>query len=293
MRIPVRLPRPWLILAFALLTGVTGRAQSVFLAERGDKMCPVVSMRDSRPQVLADGKIVETSSNRFSFAKAEEYRPLLVTVRDFRINTSGRNVNGSPINNEVHLHAEFETPFHLDDVFFVVELHPDRPENLLFAHEVGTLVPREARQFDLTIPVSGRLGNGQYRLHVFAGGRELLHSKMPEEVRDRALDRMVAKRIASVHAADPQPFVGPAPDYPEKLLKEGRSGRVMISIRVDTAGRVHDLAVQSADDPAFGEAALSAVQLWRFLPRITDGKPVESKLLMPLDFTPPGQEKKT
>jgi TonB family protein len=45
--------------------------------------------------------------------------------------------------------------------------------------------------------------------------------------------------------------------------------------------------VKSATDPAFGEAALRAVRIWRFLPKVKDDNPVETKVDIPIVFARP------
>jgi TonB family protein len=98
---------------------------------------------------------------------------------------------------------------------------------------------------------------------------------------------MVAKRIAGRPEADPEAFVGPAPEYPASLAKVKGHGKAVVPVRVGADGRIHDPVIKTATDPAFGEAALAAVRLWRFLPRIQGGHPVESKVDMPFEFAPP------
>jgi TonB family protein len=50
---------------------------------------------------------------------------------------------------------------------------------------------------------------------------------------------------------------------------------------------VIDPVVKSASDPAFGEAALGAVKLWRFLPRVKDDYPPETRADVPVVFSQP------
>lgn len=76
---------------------------------------------------------------------------------------------------------------------------------------------------------------------------------------------MTQKRIAGVQEAPPQPLLGPGPEYPPSLLKAGANGQAIIALRIGVNGQVYDPTVKSAMAPAFGEAALVAVRLWRFL----------------------------
>ena len=285
---PLRCAPWWAAAGFiALLAGSRLAAQNVFVAERGDKMYPVVQMREERPLVKADGKLEVASGAGRAFVKAEEYRPVFVAVRNLVVRRSGKNWKGNTINNELHFHAEFETPYPLEDAYFVLEMHTELGGPLLLAYEIGTLEPHNPKLIQLTIPLTDRLGKGRHKLHVFAGGSEVLNSDMPEEHREQVLDRMTAKRIAGVQDAEPQPFVGPAAEYPEKLRKAKFTGKAVIALRVSKTGRVLEPTVKEATDPALGEAALAAVKLWRFLPRVKAGQPVESPIEVPFDFAPP------
>ena len=45
--------------------------------------------------------------------------------------------------------------------------------------------------------------------------------------------------------------------------------------------------LRSASDPAFGEAALAAIRMWRFLPSVRNGTPVATNAVIPFVFDPP------
>jgi TonB family protein len=49
---------------------------------------------------------------------------------------------------------------------------------------------------------------------------------------------------------------------------------------------VRDPAIKTASDPELGEAALSAVRLWRFFPKVVAGAAVASTVSLPFDFPP-------
>lgn len=115
----------------------------------------------------------------------------------------------------------------------------------------------------------------------------MLQSLLPVGEDERALNRMVATRIKDVHDAPPKFFFGPQPVYPKDLVKTNSKGRAVISVRVGANGAIFDPSVKSASDPAFGEAALRAVKLWRFLPRVKDGYAMETNVDIPIVFDAP------
>jgi TonB family protein len=264
-------------------------AQNLLYVEHGGKMCLVRSARGARPYVEVDGKLVAASGNRVVLQKVEEYLPVFIAVRDVEVRTTYMGMVGTAqeLNKEFHFRAKFETPYQLDNVFIVLDLDTETAGKQLFLCEVVGLEPNEPKLVSVGVPLSYALGSGHFQLHIFSGGVEVLHSGIPFSVQEAVLDRMVAKRIESVHDAALKPFIGPAPEYPASLLKAKVEGQAVVSFRVGTSGRILAPVVKSASDPAFGEAALAAVRLWRFLPKVKNGHAVETKAEMPFVFAPP------
>lgn len=157
---------------------------------------------------------------------------------------------------------------------------------MLFVWEVGTLLPRQAKPVVVTAPVDGQMGETKYTVQIFSNGHELLHSGMPFAMVEGVLDRMVAQRIKGVTDANPTPFVGPAPEYPEKLRAAKVKGEAILAFTISRRGTVVEPTVKRATDPAFGEAALAAARMWRFLPKVVKGAATEMKVEMPFAFTP-------
>lgn len=89
----------------------------------------------------------------------------------------------------------------------------------------------------------------------------------------------------------PAPVAVSQPDYPDALWAEGREGQVTIEFVVTDTGDVTDAKVTAADDPAFAEAALAAVEKWKFRPASRDGIAVAQKVSIPIRFTLPPEEK--
>lgn len=59
---------------------------------------------------------------------------------------------------------------------------------------------------------------------------------------------------------------GTPPAYPSALQQERLAGQATVSYIIDTEGRVRVPVATSAAHPAFGSAAVQAVQGWRFTP---------------------------
>jgi TonB family protein len=264
-------------------------AQHVLLAEDGGKMLLVCAADGNRPCVQKDGKVVTIEPHGFGLGSVPEFAPYFVTVRNVNVQSSYMTLTGGSqqLNNDFHFNAELETEYRLKDVFIVLSLETERMGKSLFLWGVGTLEPHEKKGISVVVPMSTPLGSGHYQFRLFSGGAELFQSLLPVGEDERALSRMVATRIKDVRDAPPKFFFGPKPVYPRELLKTNAKGRAVISVRIGANGAVFDPSVKSASDPAFGEAALHAVRLWRFLPRVKDGYATEMNVDIPVVFDEP------
>jgi TonB family protein len=64
------------------------------------------------------------------------------------------------------------------------------------------------------------------------------------------------------------------PVYPEAMRQAKIQGRVVIQATIDSNGEVAEIEVLTADHPAFGEAAIEAIEQWRYKPATLDGNAV-------------------
>ena len=73
------------------------------------------------------------------------------------------------------------------------------------------------------------------------------------------------------------PIVKVAPIYPDRALKEGIEGHVLLEFVVTETGAVRNAVVLEANPSGvFERAALKAVAKFKYKPRIVDGRPVET-----------------
>jgi TonB family protein len=274
------------VLLFALqLMAQSVSAQHVLLAGDGGQLYLVCSANGTVPRVQKDGKIVPIIPHGFALREVPEFAPYFVTVSNVNVRTTFSN--GGQLNNDFYFNADFEADTRLTDVFVVLALDSERAGKTLFLWEVETLEPRKPKGVSIIVPMDSPIGSGHYGLHVFSGGAEVMQSMVPFMESEAALNRMVASRIKDVHNAPPKFFFGPFPEYPPGLKKANLKGQAIISVRIGANGDVYDPLVKSATDPAFGEAALRAVRIWRFLPKVKDDYPVETKVDIPIVFARP------
>lgn len=74
-----------------------------------------------------------------------------------------------------------------------------------------------------------------------------------------------------------------APGYPAEAKKKNIAGKVVLEAVVDTQGNVADIT-KATGHPILIQAAMEAVEQWKYEPYIKDGKPKEVKFTVELDF---------
>jgi TonB family protein len=74
-----------------------------------------------------------------------------------------------------------------------------------------------------------------------------------------------------------------APVYPEKARKKGIAGNVKLLVTIATDGQIHDVQPVSGPKELIS-AAIDAVKQWRYNPFLMDGKPVEVRTDINVNF---------
>lgn len=75
------------------------------------------------------------------------------------------------------------------------------------------------------------------------------------------------------------------PRYPAEALKEGRAGITVLVVDIDARGGVTGTRVErSSGDARLDGAAQEAAAKWRFTPATKQGRPVASKVRVPVEF---------
>jgi TonB family protein len=272
--------------ALLLLAGLVpaGFGQKVLVVADGGKPAIVRGAEGARPMVEKDGKLVVIDGNRFGLREAPEYVPYIVRVT-LHVGTNYREIQGSlrHINSAMDVKGTLESPVPLTNAFVALDMKMDAGETL-FLWGVGTMKAGEPADFSLHLPTSVDLGSGQYDVHVFSDGAEVLNSTMNSDYIEAKLEAMVRTRTEGVQNEALSAWVHPSPLYPPDLKKRRVKGSAVISVRITNRGYVIEASVKSATDLAFGQAALVAVRQWQFLPPIKDGVPMAAKADIPFNF---------
>ena len=75
------------------------------------------------------------------------------------------------------------------------------------------------------------------------------------------------------------------PAYPADALQEQKEGMVVLVVEIDAAGHPVGLKVEhSSGDARLDSAAMAAAAKWKFQPALERGKPVASKVKVPVQF---------
>ncbi|MGH2652326.1 MAG: energy transducer TonB, partial [Actinomycetota bacterium] len=75
--------------------------------------------------------------------------------------------------------------------------------------------------------------------------------------------------------------------YPDKARAKGIEGQVALRAVIQKDGTVGEIEVLKAPEGQFGfkEAAIEAVQTWRYEPALLDGEPLDVYFTVIVDFT--------
>lgn len=89
----------------------------------------------------------------------------------------------------------------------------------------------------------------------------------------------------AITEARPDYLKNPPPSYPEIARRKGQEGLVLLSVRVGSDGRPLSIEIRrSSNVSALDQAALKAVQKWRFSPAKLGSLSIESQVDVPIRF---------
>lgn len=77
------------------------------------------------------------------------------------------------------------------------------------------------------------------------------------------------------------------PGYPAALRIEQPAGTADIEFIIDRTGRARLAQATAATNEAFGWAAATAISQWLFDPPMRNGQPVDVRVSIPVNFSPP------
>ena len=99
-----------------------------------------------------------------------------------------------------------------------------------------------------------------------------------------------SRRVASL--VYPRLIKKVEPVYPEKAIKEGIEGDVLIRALINEAGDVTRLKVETRLAPMLDKAALHALRQWKYKPWLINGVPNPTEVVVKITFKINKQSKK-
>jgi TonB family protein len=105
-----------------------------------------------------------------------------------------------------------------------------------------------------------------------------------ETVRKPSLSAPGAFEISALDQP-PRPGTRTPPKYPFDLRSARIPGTVVLGFVVDAQGNVTALEPLDSTHPAFTNAAIEAVSTWSFEPGMKEGRPVPTRVQIPIRFT--------
>jgi TonB family protein len=74
------------------------------------------------------------------------------------------------------------------------------------------------------------------------------------------------------------------PTFPEKALRAGKQGNVLLRVLIAPSGQVKGATILESDDGIFNQPSISAALKWTFEPPKVDGKPAAVWVRIPFRF---------
>jgi TonB family protein len=103
---------------------------------------------------------------------------------------------------------------------------------------------------------------------------------------DSSVTPEVSKQASSQNVAPGHLAHRVTPTYPQQALLLRLQGKVILEATVYEDGTVHDLSVLQGQS-VLAQAAVAAVERWRYKPYQLNGKPVKRKTTIAVDFKLP------
>jgi TonB family protein len=262
-------------------------AQNVFLATEDHQPPRVVKgVSLERPLVEVDGKIQVSTASNYTFGHALVYRPGLITLSNFRVRSHHLTNSSGRFNYELEIFGDATSDVELKDCFLVLEINAWKNAGCVWK-ELRDLAPGKSVQLNHTFQLNTPLEEGSYRLHVFSGGLEVLHSRMTGDYRTAQQEK--TKALLAGTKQDFSPILAQrAPTvYPPELKAKKLEGFAQVKCLVSANGEVTSAELVSATEPAFGVAALATVPKWKFDPAVKARHFVEGESIVTVDFAAP------
>lgn len=130
-----------------------------------------------------------------------------------------------------------------------------------------------------------RIQQGTDHFSAFA---ESFSYENSEQTYSRYLELKREIQVAANPKRDLPPYpsyVAPA-EYPAELNSENLSGEVVVSVTIDSDGSIRNPEIFKSTHPSFESYALESVLKYKFEPALKNGKPIPTRVRIPIRFIP-------
>lgn len=270
-----------------LIFSLTGRGQTQLVVNENDQQLVVMDFRDGKAWVHdpGNGQIRVSHSAKFELIETTDFKPDLITTRNFEIELDSA------------VFAQIPDPFlfsyaaneNMESVVMAIELR-NRKRTEVIVRRIGNISSHFGLPTAFEIPSKFTSGSDPYIwiFHFFCDGLEVPSTRRGWREVQKWLDRKVDSKIADQkrNTVAPIAWISPLPTYPTKLIEDSIKGTVEVLCRIDAAGFISEYEIRNPSHPSFGKAAERHLKYFRFIPRIRDGNPVASRVLIPFTFHP-------
>ncbi|GEM_PF-7020623 len=105
-------------------------------------------------------------------------------------------------------------------------------------------------------------------------------------INEHTKDRVFNPSTDKCEYCDPPEPINPVPpEYPRELLRTGIQGVVVLEVNIFNDGEIRKITIKKSLSDGLDEAAINAVKKWKFKPGRADGKPVDTSVIIPVEFT--------
>jgi len=110
-------------------------------------------------------------------------------------------------------------------------------------------------------------------------------SQLGSSASDKIKETSSESKSSFVAFEEPPQVIGQiSPIYPPEARNKGIQGRVILEVSILKDGSISDIEVKRSDNSLLNEAAIDAIKKVRFKPGKAKGMPIDTKVVIPIDF---------
>lgn len=232
-------------------------------------------------EVDGELKKVKVAGSRTSLGEIKFYFPGVIKIENNQAWAVSACSGGSY---SLDYEAKVTSNRDLPDVLLII--HTTRPDGqyLKVACPVGTLRKGKSRRMNFTVNVPEDYVDCRYRAYYMCRGFEVLSIESEFKIPTPYARTLTVEGKEAFDDGPPRVVSIIKPVPPVDAEGVAIPGTVKMKLLIDASGYVIKVEPLAPKQGPHVQAALDVLYLWEFVPRISDGMPVESELVVPLSF---------